>query len=396
MINARDRAATPDDFPVGARRILHIVGGLNRGGIELWLLHVLKRIDRRRYQMDFLVVGDRPGTKVQEFERLGSRVILCPGPRRPWRLTQAIRFAHGFRTALRRFGPYDVIHAHIHHYDGFVLRLAAKHQVPIRIAHSHNDTRPAEAGASWPRRWYLAFMKRWIQRYATQCLAVSRSAAEDLFGASPLRVPAVTLLPCGLDFTPFAVAHDRAGLRTELGLPQDALVLGHVGHFHWRKNHDWLLLVAAEAFLREPRARLVLVGDGERMSEIRDRAAALGIAERVALVGSRDDIAAMMQAMDVFVFPSHHEGLGLVLLEAQASGLPCVLSDALPEEADVVPSLIHRLSLNAPPAVWAEHILHAVRAPRPSQADALQSVTESAFEICRSLRGLREVYDRES
>jgi glycosyltransferase involved in cell wall biosynthesis len=395
MINARHRAATPDDFPVGARRILHIVGGLNRGGIEIGLLHVLKRIDRRRYQLDFLVVGDRPGTKVQEFERLGSRVILCPAPRRPWRLTQSIRFAHGFRSALRRFGPYDVIHAHIHHYDGVVLRLA-KHEVPIRIAHSHNDARPAEIGASWPRRLYLALMKRWIKRYATHRFAVSRSAADDLFGPSWASDPRAALVTWGLDFTPWGLRHDRTLLRSSLDLPADALVLGHVGWFEWRKNHDFLIEVAAAVFHREARARLLLVGEGERKAAIEARARALGVADRVAFAGARDDIPALMQCMDVFVFPSHHEGAPLALVEAQAAGLPCAISDGLSEEIDVVPELIQRLSLNAPPAVWAERILHAVRAPRPSQADALQTVNASAFEIRRCLQCLRQVYDRES
>jgi hypothetical protein len=120
---------------------------------------------------------------------------------------------------------YDVIHAHVHHYDGVVLRLAARHYVPIRIAHSHNNTRPAEARASWPRRLYLALMKRWIQRYATHRLAVSRSAADDLFGHRWTNDPLAALITWGLDFTPWALRHDRTLLRSSLGLPEDALVL---------------------------------------------------------------------------------------------------------------------------------------------------------------------------
>ncbi len=154
------------------RRILHVVPGLERGGIETWLMHLLRHLDRRQYQMDFLVISNNPGSRAEEFRALGSRIIPC---HTPW------RFARDFAVALRRHGPYDIVHSHVHCLSGVVVGLAAWHGVPGRIVHSHNDQRAAEAGCSWRRRLYSQAMKHLIRRYATYRLAVSRPAAEDLF-----------------------------------------------------------------------------------------------------------------------------------------------------------------------------------------------------------------------
>ena len=372
-----------------ARRILHVVSSLERGGIELWLLQMLRAIDRDRYRMDFLVLNDHPGVFAPEVRALGSRVHLCPDPKRLWRMQRRVS------KLMRDDGPYDVLHSHVHHYGGLVLRLAARAKVPMRIAHSHNDTRPAEADASWQRRLYLRLMKRWIRRCATHRIAVSRSAAEDLFGASwQTAARGCEIIPCGVDFAGFAQPPcGRAAILKELGLSADVLVLGHVGRFHARKNHRFLLEVAAAAFARDGRVRLLLVGDGELLPDIQSRASELGIADRVVFTGARGDIAGLMQAMDVFVFPSYYEGLGLVLLEAQASGLACVVAEGLPGEVDVVPGLVHRLPLTAPAATWAAVALAVRDSPRPSAHQAWQTLSRSRFTIERSIEAILRVYE---
>ena len=131
-------------------------------------------------------------------------------------------------------GPFSVVHSHVHHYSGLIMRVAGGQCVPVRVVHSHNDTRGVEAGASWRRRLYLALMRRWIARHATHRIAVSRSAAEDLFG--PGWPTCSRIIPCGLELSAFAAPDERREVRRAWGLAEDALVLGHVGRFHWRKN----------------------------------------------------------------------------------------------------------------------------------------------------------------
>ena len=369
------------------RRILHVVSSLERGGIELWLMQVLQTIDRERYPMDFLVLNASPGPLEQEIRSLGSQVVTSPQPGKPWRVWSDFASLH------RLHGPYDVVHSHVHHFSGLIVLIAACHRVPIRIAHSHNDTRMVERHRSSRRGFYLSLMKGWIRRFATHRIAVSRSAAEDLFGPGWTGDQRCWIIPCGIDFGAFAGADCRPAIRQALGLAEDALVIGHVGRFHERKNHRFLLDIAVEAFARDPDARLLLVGDGELKPVIEARAAELRIADRVVFTGARADVAALMQAMDAFVLPSHHEGLGLVLLEAQAMGLPCVLTDGLPKEADVMPSLMHRVPLAAPAAIWADMILEAVHSPRPSADQAWQVLSRSEFTLERSIENMVQVYE---
>ena len=372
-------------------RILHIVGGMNRGGVETWLMHVLRHIDRERYQMDFLVHTLEPCAYDDEIRALGSRIIACPHPHRPW------RFAPQFLRILREHGPYDIVHSHVHHYSGFTLWLAKQAGVPMRIAHSHNDTTTGDRAAGLMRKFYLRMMEQAIRRAATHGLACSHRAAAALYGRQWQRDPRWQVLYYGIDLAPFreALSADSATVRAELGLPPEALVIGHVGRFAPQKNHEFLIDIFAEIARREPRAHLLLVGDGPLRGSIEAKVRALGLQERVTFTGLRADVPRLMAAaMDLFVFPSIYEGLGLVLVEAQAAGLPCVLSDVIPHEADVVPALIHRLALQADAATWAERVL-AVAVQRPlSAAEALATVEASPFAIQQSVSRLEAVYGR--
>jgi glycosyltransferase involved in cell wall biosynthesis len=369
-------------------RILHVVPRLERGGIETSLVQLLRIVDRQRYRMDFLTLNPEAGSQADEFRALGSRVFTAAPVRMPWRL------GRDFEAILRHHGPYDVVQTHTHFSGGYLLRLARRHGVPWRIAHSRNDTRADEARRAWLRRPYVRLMRRWIRAHGNVRIAISRSAAQDLFGPEWERA-GVHLIHSGRDFAPYATPAPRAAVRAELGLAEDAFVLGHIGRFDWRKNHPFVVEVADEVFRRVPDARLLLIGDGRTRAEVEALVRDRGLTERVVFAGARDDVPRLVTgAMDGFVFPSHHEGLGLAVVEAQAAGLPCVLADALPEEIDVVPELVHRLPLDAPPAVWAERLLAAHRAPRPAPAAAFRAVRASPFSLDATTARLCTIYDR--
>ncbi|MGI6381360.1 MAG: glycosyltransferase family 1 protein [Anaerolineae bacterium] len=370
-------------------RILQVVGGMNRAGVETWLLNVLRHIDRQRFQMDFLVHTDQPCAYDDEVRALGSRIIPCLHPSRPW------QYARSLRRILREYGPYDVVHSHVHHYSGWVLRAADRAEVPIRIAHSHNDTNSLQDGASALRRIYLRLTERWIAQHATVGLACSRPAATALYGPRWTDDERFHLLHCGIDLAPFrkAAGDGAALLRAELGLPKGAQVIGHVGRFHPQKNHTFIVNVFAEAARREPRAHLLLVGDGPLRPDVDRQARHLGLADRVTFAGLRDDVPRLMLgAMDALLMPSRWEGLPVTLLEAQAAGLPCVISDVIADEADVVPELVHRLALQQPPDAWAEAVL-ACAGDRPiTQTEALARIERSDFSIPVSVMDLEVLY----
>ncbi len=364
-------------------RILQVIGQMHRGGAETWLMHVLRRLDRQRFHWDFLVHTDQPCAYDDEIRALGSRLLRCLHPQRPW------LYARNFRQVLREHESYDVVHSHVHDFSGTVLRLARRAGIPVRIAHSHNDTRAVDRQAGWARRLYVALMRRWIARHATIRLACSQEAGVALFG--PTDVTPWQTLYCGVDLEPFRQAVDRAAVRAELGLPADAFVLGHVGRFMEQKNHTFLLRIAAEASRREARTHLLLVGEGPLRPLIERQAAEQGLSGRVDFAGQRPDVPRLMRgAMDVFVLPSLHEGLPLVGMEVQAAGLPLVMTDTITPEVDRVPGMVHRLPLAQPPSAWAEAILAARRSVGPEQALAL--VEQSPFNIQQGVKELERLY----
>ena len=370
-------------------RILPVVGGMNRGGIETWLMHVLRHIDRDRFQMDFLVHTTEPCPYDDEVGVLGSKIIPCLDPAKPW------LYGRNFKRILREYGPYDIVHSHVHHFSGYVLYLAKQAGVAVRIAHSHNDTSAIDAKAGLYRRLYLTLTKWLIYRYATLGFAASCQVVTVLFNQGWKTDSRWRVLYYGVDLTPFRDIVDSVAVRAELGIPADAFVIGHVGRFEEQKNHLFLLEVAAAIAKKQPNMRLLMVSDGSLRPQIEQKAIEMGLDKYVIFAGLRSDVPRLMLgAMDTFVLPSLYEGLGLVLIEAQAAGLPCVFSDIVPEEADVIKPLVQRISLSKSPFVWAETILEA-RDTRSgiSQAHALAIVEKSPFNIALSLKNLVQVYE---
>ena len=368
-------------------RILHVVGGMNRGGIETWLMHVLRHIDRKRFAMDFLVHTSETCILDSEIEALGAKIIHCPHPNGSFVYT-----AH-LRTAINRAGGYDVIHSHVHHYSGVVLRTARKAGVGTRIAHSHIDTACVDAAAGFLRRGYLGLTWCWISKSATCKLAASRLAGESLYGGSATG-NGWKILPYGIDLRPFHERIDRSEVRREFNIPPGAFVVGHAGRFVEQKNHAFVVRIAAELALRNPNVYFLMIGEGPLRSSIEHQVAAAGLTNRFRFTGVRPDVPRLMSgAMDAFLFPSLNEGLGLVLVEGQAAGLPCFYSDVVPEEADIVRALVHRLSLGQPASEWADAILSGTAGKTSiSRHDGLGLVEKSPFSIDNSVARLEEVY----
>jgi glycosyltransferase involved in cell wall biosynthesis len=361
---------------------------MNPGGVETWLMNVLRHIDRSRFRMDFLVHTAKSCAYDEEIRALGSTVITCLHPSRPR------HYARNLSRVLHERGPYDVVHSHVHHFSGYVLRLARHAGVRIRIAHSHNDTSMVESKARLARRGYLALMKRWVHAHATVGLACSASAAADLYGPAWEDDPRWRTLYCGIDLSAYELPVVSENLRAELRIPAGAFVLGHVGRFVPQKNHAFVIHIAAEIMRRHPATYLLLVGDGPLRQSVMHQASATGIAERVVFAGIRSDVPRLMRgAMDVLLFPSIHEGLGLVLVEAQAAGLPCVFADIVPREAEVVQTLMRRQSLAQSPSVWADDVFALRESTRNVDRDeALRLVAASPFNIRTSLRLLERAY----
>ncbi len=367
-------------------RILHVVYQMDPGGTETWLMHMLRQSKRTQFAMDFLVHTSKQCAYDCEIRKLGSRLFAAPHPSHVW--------AHGrfVRSILRSFGPYAAVHVHCHLVASQLLCISAHEKVPVRILHSHSAKFGLPHGLLGRAWWQVA--RATARRYATIGLACSDLAARAMFGAAWKNDLRWRVLPCGLDFSAFAGRGDREEVRHELGIPPRARVIGHVGRFHTTKNHRLIVEIAVEAVRRDPHIHLLLVGDGPLRSDTERAVARAGLQSHVTFAGLRNDVPRLMTAaMDTLLLPSLHEGLGLVLVEAQAAGLPCVCSNVIPREAEILPQLITRLSLFDSAALWADSLHRILSVPRPVDwHQALNAVLQSRYNLLHTISELEHVY----
>lgn len=366
-------------------RVLHVLGSLNRGGVETWLMHVLSHSDLTRVQPAFLVHDEQPGVLDDDARSLGAAIYPCPSPARPW------RYVHNFRRIVHEHGPFDVVHSHVHHFSGFVLELARHEGIPVRIAHSHSDTRSVDRAGGIARGCYLAMTEWLVHRNATVRVGVSSEAASALFGAKWQHDPCTRILPYGIDLTPFKEPVGAAALRESLGIPGGAHVVGHVGRFDAVKNHGFIVDLAPNVVQRDPSAIFLLVGAGPLKESIQRRVRAEGLEDRFVFAGLRSDVPRLLLgAMDALVLPSFYEGLPVVGIEAQAAGLPIVLSDSITREVVVVPGTATYLPLSAGVTAWAAAIVEAIG--RPRIANPLVHLEQGPFDISRTIADLSDFY----
>lgn len=365
-------------------RVLHVVGSMNPGGIETWLLNVLKFANDDRFAFDICTFGREPGIYAKEVKRLGGRMISCPRNESLW------LFPRRFRRILCD-GQYDIVHSHVTLFSGAVLRWAYAEGVPVRIAHSHNSH--DGQSSTLVRRSYRRAMSRWINRYATHGVAASGLAATALFGADWRSDTRLAILHCGIDLHPFQCPVDPGLIRQEVGIPADARVVGHVGRFDTQKNHHFLLEIARVVLGKNADIHFLLVGNGSLQHRVEDRCKELGLASRVHFAGIRGDVPRLMKgAMDVFVLPSLWEGLPLVLLEAQAAGLPCVVSSEITEEAELLPKGYVRISVSEDAKTWADKIIEVLAQGRFHGNETQDIITQTDFHIERSVSRLSSLY----
>lgn len=355
-------------------RILHVVTYMGRGGLETMIMNYYRHMDRERVQFDFLVHRQERAAYDDEIESLGGKI---------YRLPRLVPWSRSYLAALNRFfsehPDYKIVHVHQDCLSSVILKAAERHGVPVRIAHSHSANQ--DKNLKYPiKLWY----KRSIPRYATSLFACGRDAGDWMFGGAAYQIINNAIDAVSYVYDPAR----RAGMRQALGLV-DELVVGHVGRFNQPKNHPFLLEIFAALLKKEPNAVLLLVGGGEDMPKIQAKAQDMGIANRVRFLGVRSDVADLMQAMDVFVFPSLYEGLPVTMVEAQASGLPCIISDKVSPECILTEGLVDIMPLSADIEAWADQILKKRDMPR---TDRHPEIAAHGFDITTEAVKLQEFY----
>lgn len=308
-------------------RVLFVSGGsLDRGGIASWMMNYAARFDRNEVAIDFLVHGMEPGARENDALAFGARVWHVP-----YRRNDPLGNRKGISQAIA--AGYDVIHAHMDGMNAYPLQIAKRLGVAIRVSHSHNTD---FLTANPVKRIVHEAARRQIPAYATHLFACSEVAGRFLYGDALYNAGRVTIIRNAIETERYRFSEsERERLRRQLGL-QERFVIGQIGRFDLRqKNQLFLLNAFAEAKKIRPDLTLMLVGDGPDRKAIESAIRENGLEHDVLLTGYRDDVPSLLSAFDLFVLPSNFEGLGIVLIEAQASGLACLASDTVPPDTKI-------------------------------------------------------------
>lgn len=358
-------------------RILHVIGIMNRGGAETMIMNLYRNIDRDEVQFDFVENEGNEAAFDAEIRQLGGKIYRCPHYNGKNHFTYT-RWWDSFFKAHK--GEYPIVHGHIGSTAAIYLSIAKKHGA-YTIAHSHSAGR----GSAMYR--IFAYPTRYI---ADKFFACSKDAGISRYGKTvgndSIRCQ---VLNNAIDVRRFSFNQEtRKQVRSELHIAENAIVIGHVGRFVEAKNHLFLIEVFADVRKHDPNAVLLLVGDGERRSEIQAAIAEKSLEDAVILTGVRSNVWDFYQAMDVFVFPSIYEGLPVSLVEAQAAGLPCCVSTSVPREAAIT-DLVQFHSLSDSAEKWCGWVLECTKRPRRKMKAEIQ---KAGYDISITSKWLEKFY----
>lgn len=359
-------------------RVAQIMGKMNRGGVEAVVMNYYRAMDKTKIQFDFFLDEDSEFPQRQELERAGAGIFILPPYFRMWAWQKQL-------TQQLRKGGYSIVHAHINTMNVFPLFCAWRAGIPVRICHNHSTAQWREG-----KKTVLKYLLRPFNKlFATHWFACGKKAAEWMYGRRAVAHEKVVILPNAIDTKHYAFCREeRVRLREQLGIGQDVLVLGHIGRYAYAKNHAFLLHCFAALLQRDSHAKLLLVGEGERKVQIQNEIERLQLGHAVIQAGPQADTAPFYSVMDVFCLPSFYEGFPVVALEAQANGLPCLFSQAVPAQACVLRQA-ERLPQHADAECWAEHIIGCAGRREPQ---AYKTIARAGFDIHTQCHWLEQFY----
>ena len=357
-------------------RILVVSHCMDRNGAETLIMNIYRNLDREKVQFDFLLHCNYKSDYEEEIESLGGRIFKVPS----YNIINHFSYVRTLDRFFSEHPEFRIVHGHLFN-KILYLKVARKHNL-VTICHSHASTNGTGLQAL-----VLDFLHRNVNRYTTYRFACSEQAGRWLYGKNA----EFRVIPNGIDTQRFRFSiESRERIREEFGIGSDATVLGHVGRFHPVKNHPFLLEVFADYLKTHPSAVLMLVGDGPLRQSMQEKAGQYGIENSVVFTGSRPDTPALLCAMDCFVFTSLNEGLPVTLVEAQCSGLPCIVPDHITQEVEVTDLLV-RIPLHEGAEKWAESIGLAETENRETYPG---KVAEGGFDIRKTALDLQDFYLR--
>ncbi|WHQ78649.1 glycosyltransferase [Latilactobacillus curvatus] len=365
-------------------RVLHVIGKMDRAGAETMIMSLYRRIDRNKIQFDFMVHSKEKGDFDDEIRALGGKIFYID----KFKGFNPIPYYFAWRKFLKKHSEYRVIHGHIGS-SALIYISVAKSLGRKTIIHSHS---------AFSDRFNLHdHLISWLnypnKHIATELLAASKQAGIDGFGKSVILQNNFRVLNNAIDTNKFLYSKlKRQQIRTKLGISPDTLIIGNIGRLVEVKNQSRLIEIFNTILVKIPDAHLLILGEGPLREKLEQLIVDKGLKSNVHLVGVKDNVADYLSAMDIFVFPSLHEGLGISLIEAQSTGIPCVVSDAVPIEAKVSP-LLTFISLKSSDNEWMKIILRErENYSIQNRTSQVEKIKQANYDISQTLPQVSSLY----
>lgn len=354
-------------------RVLQISYDMGLGGAETLIMNIYRHIDRSKIQFDFLLHSPTESAYEKEIKELGGKIYRI----KRYLGYNKLSYARNLKKFLNAHPEYNIIHDHLMNSASETFKVANK-LGRITVAHSHI------VESHWSPAFFF-YKNLWkIAKY--------RFACSDAAGKWLYRNKAdFIVLRNGIETAKFAYNSEiRNKIRLELGIDDTTFLIGNIGRMVKQKNQLRLLDIFNEVLKKKPESKLIIIGDGPDKPMIEKKITELNLKNNVILAGLRTNVNQIMMAMDAFLFPSLFEGLGIVLVEAQASGLPCFFTNTIPKEADINNDLVYRIDLKESNETWANKLLSAK--VETKREDAWKIVKDNGYDISDSASKLQSFY----
>lgn len=361
-------------------RVLHVLGNTSLGGAESRVMDMFRHMDRGRVQFDFLIHTKEQGFYDDEIEKLGGHIYHVPR----FKVVNIIEYKKALNDFFINHKEYQIVQGHMTSTASIYLPIAKKQGVPVTIAHARSaGVDPGIKGV----------ITKWLRRNLAQkadfLFTCSELAGEAVFGTQAVKQGRTIMIPNAITTENFLFNADRRiKMRTKLSL-QDKFVIGHVGRFHYAKNHEFLLRIFKEIVDSNPNSFLILLGEGPLMEAVKSEARQLNLEDKILFAGNKDNTGDYYQAMDYFIFPSRFEGLPGTAIEAQAAGLHCLVSNTIAKEV-MISENIKQMPITESPHKWAEAVLEDKEYER---TDMLKCVQNSGFDATLQAEKMMKFYE---
>lgn len=357
-------------------KVIHCLGQLNTGGAETLVLNVFRKINKDKFQFDFLLFNNDPGFYDNEVKQLGGEIYYLPSISN----VGIICYIRKMIAFFKEYQP-DIVHSHMDWQGGFIAYAAHKAGVKKIIVHSHANQKMFEVNFIY--KLMIKINKRLIKKYANCCLACSKVAGDSLFNKG------YEIIFNGIDLDKFININLKKmnDLKIEFGIKPNDIVLGTVGSLSENKNQIFLIEILSKLVKINENYKLIIVGEGKERKKLESRVLQLGLNENVYFAGRRNEIPEIMHLFDIFLLPSKMEGLGIVVIEAQACGLKCIISDAIPKAVVINKNFVEFLSL------IQENWIRCIKNIKSNQISIKENELEdSEFNISKTCENLEKIY----